>query len=140
MTLNEVTNMIAQTSLTPATKSLKNKVHAHPQCAPYTLIKIMHLCALPLLNKHTFANTHQAEMQTMLALQRKREEDEPLLKENPNRFVLFPIKYPKVFEMYKKEEVLTCADAFPYSPPFVHLYHPPDIYYADETDLFSHFC
>ena len=29
--------------------------------------------------------------------------NEPLLKENPNRFVLFPIKYPKVWEMYKKE-------------------------------------
>ncbi|EAS04715.1 ribonucleoside-diphosphate reductase small chain (macronuclear) [Tetrahymena thermophila SB210] len=30
-------------------------------------------------------------------------EDEPLLKDNPNRFVLFPIKYNKVWEMYKKE-------------------------------------
>jgi len=28
--------------------------------------------------------------------------DEPLLKENPNRFVLFPLKYPKIWEMYKK--------------------------------------
>ena len=29
-------------------------------------------------------------------------EEEPLLKENPNRFVLFPIKYNDMWEMYKK--------------------------------------
>ena len=31
------------------------------------------------------------------------DEDEPLLKENPNRFVLFPIQHSKIWEMYKKE-------------------------------------
>jgi ribonucleoside-diphosphate reductase subunit M2 len=30
-------------------------------------------------------------------------ETEPLLIENPNRFVLFPIKYNKIWEMYKKQ-------------------------------------
>jgi len=30
--------------------------------------------------------------------------NEPLLQENPNRFVIFPIKYPRVWEMYKKAE------------------------------------
>jgi ribonucleotide reductase beta subunit family protein with ferritin-like domain len=29
---------------------------------------------------------------------------EPLLKENPNRFVLFPIQYPDIWAMYKKAE------------------------------------
>eukprot|EP00742_Colponemidia_sp_Colp-10_P008118 GILJ01008763.1.p1 GENE.GILJ01008763.1~~GILJ01008763.1.p1 ORF type:complete len:345 (-),score=79.80 GILJ01008763.1:109-1143(-) len=29
---------------------------------------------------------------------------EPILAENPGRFVLFPIKYPKIWEMYKKAE------------------------------------
>src|SRR6202166_2911791 len=29
---------------------------------------------------------------------------EPLLEENKERFVLFPIKYPKVWEMYKRHE------------------------------------
>ena len=29
-------------------------------------------------------------------------EDEPLLKENPNRFVLFPIEYPEIWHMYQK--------------------------------------
>merc|ERR1712050_129637 len=29
---------------------------------------------------------------------------DPLLKDNPNRWVLFPIQYPALFEMYKKHE------------------------------------
>jgi ribonucleoside-diphosphate reductase subunit M2 len=32
------------------------------------------------------------------------EKDDPLLKENPNRWVMFPIKYPQIWEMYKKHE------------------------------------
>ncbi|RPB29858.1 ribonucleoside-diphosphate reductase small chain A [Terfezia boudieri ATCC MYA-4762] len=32
------------------------------------------------------------------------EADEPLLVENPNRFVLFPIKYHEIWQMYKKAE------------------------------------
>ena len=30
--------------------------------------------------------------------------DEPILKENKDRFVLLPIKYPDIWEMYKKHE------------------------------------
>lgn len=30
---------------------------------------------------------------------------DPLLAPNPHRFVLFPIKYQQVWEMYKKHEV-----------------------------------
>lgn len=33
-----------------------------------------------------------------------KEEDEPLLKENPRRFVLFPIQYTEIWQMYKKAE------------------------------------
>jgi len=29
---------------------------------------------------------------------------EPLLEDNPNRFVLFPIKYPQIWAMYKKAQ------------------------------------
>jgi ribonucleoside-diphosphate reductase subunit M2 len=32
------------------------------------------------------------------------EKDEPLLQENPQRFVLFPIKYHEIWQMYKKAE------------------------------------
>ncbi|KAF2011525.1 hypothetical protein BU24DRAFT_376760 [Aaosphaeria arxii CBS 175.79] len=35
---------------------------------------------------------------------RPEEADEPLLQENPHRFVLFPIKYHDVWQMYKKAE------------------------------------
>ena len=31
-------------------------------------------------------------------------EDEPLLRENPHRFVVLPIKYPDIWRMYKKAE------------------------------------
>jgi len=33
-----------------------------------------------------------------------REQEEPLLKKNTNRFVLFPIEYDDIWQMYKKEE------------------------------------
>ena len=32
------------------------------------------------------------------------EEEEPLLKEDPGRFVLFPIRYHEIWQMYKKAE------------------------------------
>ena len=31
-------------------------------------------------------------------------EDEPLLRENPHRFVLLPIQYKDIWDMYKKAE------------------------------------
>ncbi len=34
----------------------------------------------------------------------KRELAEPLLDENPDRYCMFPIKYPQIWEMYKKAE------------------------------------
>ncbi|GMH40360.1 hypothetical protein BSKO_08264 [Bryopsis sp. KO-2023] len=36
--------------------------------------------------------------------ERNSEEEEPLLKENPDRFCMFPIRYQEVWEMYKKAE------------------------------------
>ena len=30
--------------------------------------------------------------------------EEPILKENPNRFVIFPIKHPDIWDFYKKAE------------------------------------
>lgn len=32
------------------------------------------------------------------------EKDEPLLQENPRRFVMFPIKHPDIWKFYKKAE------------------------------------
>ena len=36
-----------------------------------------------------------------IAKRKKREADEPLLQENPNRFVIFPIQHPDLWKMYK---------------------------------------
>lgn len=35
---------------------------------------------------------------------RELEKDEPLLQENPRRFVMFPIEHPDVWQFYKKAE------------------------------------
>jgi ribonucleoside-diphosphate reductase subunit M2 len=32
------------------------------------------------------------------------EKNDPLLRDNPQRWVMFPIKYPEVWELYKKHE------------------------------------
>jgi ribonucleoside-diphosphate reductase beta chain len=40
----------------------------------------------------------------ILPLARRRELEEPLLKENPHRFVLFPIEHKDVWDLYKKAE------------------------------------
>ncbi|RGP70499.1 ribonucleoside-diphosphate reductase subunit m2 [Fusarium longipes] len=49
--------------------------------------------------------TKKEEPKTSVAAGIKAEEaDEPLLQENPQRFVLFPIKYHEIWQMYKKAE------------------------------------
>ncbi len=45
-----------------------------------------------------------------------RQEDEPLLQENPGRFVLFPIKYPSIWEMYKKHQASFWTGAWRVNP------------------------
>ena len=46
--------------------------------------------------------------------------EEPLLTENEERFCMFPIKYPQIWEMYKKAEASFWTGAF----PSVRLYRP----------------
>ncbi|KAI8625290.1 ribonucleoside-diphosphate reductase small subunit [Xylariaceae sp. FL1651] len=49
----------------------------------------------------------KAQEETKLAVApgiKAEEADEPLLQENPQRFVLFPIKYHEIWQMYKKAE------------------------------------
>mgnify|MGYP000849027710 CR=1 FL=1 len=65
-----------------------NQTSAIPQ--DYTLIKPTETLSLPK------AGT------TSALKERTDKETEPILMENPNRFVLFPIKYSQVWEMYKK--------------------------------------
>ena len=49
---------------------------------------------------HPLDPAHVAERQKLKAL----EKDEPILQENPHRFVLFPIKYNSIWQAYKKAE------------------------------------
>jgi hypothetical protein len=51
---------------------------------------------------------------------------DPLLAPNPQRFVLFPIKYHQVWEMYKKHEVRAPA----HSPPAAARIHMPCTHHA----------
>ena len=48
-------------------------------------------------------NARKSELATTFVVPKKNKE-EPLLKENPSRFVLFPIANTKIWEMYKKAE------------------------------------
>ncbi|CAL3969258.1 hypothetical protein PZA11_006148 [Diplocarpon coronariae] len=65
---------------------------------------------VPVLNdteakKPVIEEVKKTEITTMVAPTIKPEEaDEPLLRENPQRFVLFPIKYHEIWQMYKKAE------------------------------------
>jgi len=57
------------------------------------------LSQLPVYNKET-AKEKSADSDEEVAA----EEEEPLLRENPGRFVVFPIQYPDIWEFYKKAE------------------------------------
>ncbi|KYK54565.1 ribonucleotide reductase [Drechmeria coniospora] len=46
----------------------------------------------------------EAESTAVVPTTQPEECDEPLLRENPQRFVLFPIKYHEIWQMYKKAE------------------------------------
>ena len=59
-------------------------------------------------NNHNFPHKPIAALETSsessrTQSERKNDDEEPILKENQNRFVLFPIKHTKVWEMYKKQ-------------------------------------
>jgi ribonucleoside-diphosphate reductase beta chain len=48
------------------------------------------------------------------------EVEEPILKENPNRFVLFPIQHADIWEMYKKQEAsIWTAEELDLSPDLI---------------------
>jgi len=50
------------------------------------------------------ASTKPAPLTEVSAQYVELEKSDPLLKENPGRFVMFPIQYPDLWEMYKKSE------------------------------------
>jgi ribonucleoside-diphosphate reductase beta chain len=50
------------------------------------------------------ARSFDSSLPRILPLQKRREAEEDLLKENPNRYVIFPIDHKAVWDMYKKAE------------------------------------
>ena len=61
---------------------------------------------LLLLSFRMEALMQAAPVSRISAEYRELEKSDPLLKENPRRWVLLPIQYPAVFEMYKKLPLL----------------------------------
>ena len=63
------------------------------------------LVAAPAVNNAKIIDSDTDENSNNMAIVRQKALlDEPLLTPNPNRFVLFPIKYPDIWQMYKKAE------------------------------------
>ena len=65
----------------------------------------------PLKDENALLKKRLAEMEAKVAqsdtassTSRAYEEDEPILRENPGRFVIFPIKHDAVWKMYKQAE------------------------------------
>ncbi|KAJ2681476.1 Ribonucleotide-diphosphate reductase (RNR), small subunit, partial [Coemansia sp. RSA 1285] len=59
--------------------------------------------ASPTPSKAEQTQAHEQQQQFSLH-GRAIEVDEPILRPNPDRFVMFPIKYHEIWEMYKKHE------------------------------------
>ncbi|XP_046361656.1 ribonucleoside-diphosphate reductase small chain-like [Haliotis rufescens] len=75
------------------------------------------------------APTHKKKMNLF------KKEDEPLLRDNPNRFVIFPIKYHDIWQMYKKAEAsFWTAEEVDLSKDLVHWETLKD----DEKHFISH--
>ncbi|KAJ1737516.1 Ribonucleotide-diphosphate reductase (RNR), small subunit [Coemansia sp. Benny D160-2] len=58
----------------------------------------------PSKAEQTQAHEQQQQQQQLSLHGRAIEVDEPILRPNPDRFVMFPIKYHEIWEMYKKHE------------------------------------
>lgn len=61
---------------------------------------VLHCASLPLTKTHISVATQQMPRAPTNPI----DAEEPILTENRQRFVLFPIKHPQVWEMYKKAE------------------------------------
>ena len=68
----------------------------------------------------TTKNTSSVKIDLEKDLDTKITVEEPILKENPNRFVLFPIQHNDIWEMYKKQEAsIWTAEELDLSPDLV---------------------
>tara|TARA_A100001015_G_scaffold124661_1_gene138146 strand:+ start:4718 stop:5764 length:1047 start_codon:yes stop_codon:yes gene_type:complete len=68
----------------------------------------------------TTKDTSSVKIDLEKELDTKLNVEEPILKENPNRFVLFPIQHSDIWEMYKKQEAsIWTAEELDLSPDLV---------------------
>ena len=51
-----------------------------------------------------FMDTTETQEDEEWRIARELEKEEPLLQENPRRFVMFPIEHPDIWQFYKKAE------------------------------------
>jgi ribonucleoside-diphosphate reductase beta chain len=71
-------------------------------------------------NTTTTEDTSSVKIDLEKELDTKITVEEPILKENPNRFVLFPIQHNDIWEMYKKQEAsIWTAEELDLSPDLV---------------------
>lgn len=56
----------------------------------------------PVLSSHKSATNESEPVELKLAAAAAADADEPLLRENPNRHVIFPIEYPDIWAKYKQ--------------------------------------
>ena len=68
------------------------------------LTSIENVARLSLEDKENSAKTVVGKTEVKPAVVTKQEETEPLLMENPRRFVILPIQYGDIWQMYKKAE------------------------------------
>ena len=57
-----------------------------------------------ILRNSIFTQMEVEDEEAALQRAKQLESEEPLLQENPNRFVMFPIKHPDIWKFYKKAE------------------------------------
>jgi ribonucleoside-diphosphate reductase beta chain len=72
------------------------------------------------MDKNTTKDISSVNIDLEKELDTKITVEEPILKENPNRFVLFPIQHSDIWEMYKKQEAsIWTAEELDLSPDLV---------------------
>ena len=69
-----------------------------------TLIVCVRTLSFCALKYSIFTQMEVEDEEAALRRAKQLESEEPLLQENPNRFVMFPIKHPDIWKFYKKAE------------------------------------
>ncbi|XP_074640821.1 ribonucleoside-diphosphate reductase subunit M2 B-like [Tubulanus polymorphus] len=92
---------ISDENTVPASKNLNNRVARKPLGENNSLVNVKrHILASPIKDK----DEPEVKMTKVVQKPAFNKQDEPLLRDNPRRFVVFPIVYQDIWTMYKKAE------------------------------------